>query len=360
MKRIILGLTCILVSYFSFSQITVTDVDLFDIGDIIHLGVDDNANINVGNVGQNQNWDFSLLQNTDGFILNILDVTGTPYDQLYPNANLCIEDGGDLIYIDKSSNAVDMLGIGDSVFQEPMMIFPLPLMYGSYHIDGPVMVLDSIVGGPIVDILLTSQGISASLLTFGSAHIADSLSIKFEMISEFNVDAEGVMTLPMGSFDALRVKTERTTSTDITVYCIDTNGGTNSGWYPLPFGNTEIETSYNWFSNNINANFSLVEVTLDSIGNPDEGVTFLTGPVNILDDVGENIFSVFPTPASYTITIQSIGVTHAILTDINGREVMSLDFVGHKELDLSNLDRGTYLLQLITKEGEITKKIILD
>ena len=104
----------------------------------------------------------------------------------------------------------------------------------------------------------------------------------------------------------------------------------------------------------------MVEVTLDSIGNPDEGVTFLTGPVNILDDVGENIFSVFPTLASYSITIQSIGVTHAILTDINGREVMSLDFVGHKELDLSNLDRGTYLLQLITKEGETTKKIILD
>ena len=115
------------ISFLGFSQITVTDVNLLEIGDVIYLADDDNTIVNIGSAGQNQTWDFSALQSNDSWMMEVVDPTTTPFDHLYPNANLCIIDDGDFIYCNKSSSSVSMLGIGDSVFQQGMAIISLPL-----------------------------------------------------------------------------------------------------------------------------------------------------------------------------------------------------------------------------------------
>jgi len=349
-------------SVIAFSQITVTDANLLGIGDIIYLADDDNTIVNIGAPGQNQTWNFSTLQSVNVSDLTCLTTVGSPFEQLYPNANLVVKDEGDLIYINKSSSGVSMLGIGDSVFQQPMMIIPLPLTYGLSFTDGPLLVLDSLIGGPMVNVLLTSQGLSAALLTFGAAHIADSLSIQLEMTTEFEVDGEGIMILPMGSFDALRVMIDRTTDTDISVYCIDTNGGANSGWYPLPFGNSDTETLYQWYSNNTNTKFTIAEVTVDSVGNPETGITFLTTSINSLDCVNIDYINIFPIPTTYNVTItsESNEEVHAILSDINGREVKKFKFTNSTTLNLSNLEKGIYLLTLQTEKGRLVKRLIIE
>jgi len=350
------------ISVVGVSQITVTDTDFLDVGDIIYLADDDITIVNLGSPGQSQTWDFSSLQNMNIYDLNCLSTVGSPFEQLYPNANLVIKDEGDLIYINKSTTGVNMLGIGDSVFQQPMMIIPLPLTYGLSYTDGPILVLDSLIGGPMVDFLLTSQGLSAALLTFGAAHVADSLSIQLEMTTQFEVDGEGIMMLPMGSFDALRVKIDRTSVPNISVYCIDTNGGTNSGWYPVPFGGTETETLYQWYSNNTNTKFALAEVFLDSIGNPGTGISFLTNSISSLDNIEVDYITVFPIPATYNVTIISENneEVDAVLSDINGREVKRFRFTNSTVLNLSDLEKGTYLLNLRTHKGILTKKLIVE
>ncbi|MBT6808448.1 MAG: T9SS type A sorting domain-containing protein [Flavobacteriales bacterium] len=349
-------------SVIAFSQITVTDADLLGVGDIIYLADDESTIVNIGSAGQNQTWDFSALQSMDSWSMEVVDPTTTPFDQLYPNANLCIIDDGDFIYCNKSTSGVSMLGIGDSVYQQALTVIPLPLSYSFSYTEGPILVLDSLIGGPMVDLLLTSQGLSAALLTFGAAHVADSLSIKLEMTTSFNVDGEGVISIPMGSFDALRVMIERTTVTDISVYCIDTNGGANSDWYPVPFGNPETEKSCQWFSNNINTKFALAEVILDSVGNPETGTTFLTTSINSLDNIEVSHINIFPIPSTYNVTItsESNEEVNAILSDINGREVKRFEFTNSITLNLSDLEKGTYLLNLKTNKDILTKKLIIE
>ena len=352
------------ISFVGISQITVTDAELLDVGDVIYLANDDNTIVNIGSAGQNQTWDFSALQSNDSWMMEVVDPTTTPFDHLYPNANLCIIDDGDFIYCNKSSSSVSMLGIGDSVFQQGLPIITLPLSYSYTSTEGPLLVLDSLIGGPMVDFLLTSQGLSASLLTFGAAHVADSLSIEVESTTSFNVDAEGTMILPMGSFDALRVRIDRTITSSISVYCIDTTaGGLNSDWYPLSFGGgSETESFYHWYSNDASTKFTLAEVFLDSLGNLETGVSFLTTSINSLEKIEIDYINIFPIPTTYNVTITSERNEEVVanLSDINGRELMNFVFVNSTELDLSNLEKGIYILHLNTKEGNISKKLIIE
>ena len=51
----------------AFSQITVTDNDIIDIGDNIYEAIDDvsGSAIQIGPGGANQTWDFSFLQENE-------------------------------------------------------------------------------------------------------------------------------------------------------------------------------------------------------------------------------------------------------------------------------------------------------
>ena len=350
------------ISFVVISQITVTDADLLGVGDIVYLADDESTIVNLASPGQNQTWDFSNLQTDDSWDMSVVSPQATQFSASYPTADMCIVEQGDFIYCNKSSTSVNMLGVGDSVFQHPLILVPLPLSYGFNSTDGPTLILDSLIGGPSVNLLLASQGLSAALLTFGAAHVADSLSIQVEMTAQFNVDAEGVMILPIGSFDALRLRVDRTTIPSIEVYCIDTNGGTNSGWYPVPFGSTETESFYQWYSNDVSAKFILSEVSLDSIGNPETGITFLTNSINSLDNIEVNYINIFPIPSTYNVTItsESNEEVNAILSDINGREVKRFEFTNSITLNLSDLEKGTYLLNLKTNKDILTKKLIIE
>jgi len=360
MKSNILIVALSFTSLLSFSQITITDNNLLEIGDIIYLATDETNSVNIGSSGQNQTWDFSNLQNTESWSMEVVDPIITPFDQLYPNANLCIIDDGDFIYCNKNSGGIDMLGIGDSVAQQSIKLIPLPLFFSSSFTDGPVNAIDSIIGGPMVDILLSSQGLSASLLTFGAAQVADSLSVQLELTTDFEVDGEGIMILPSGSFDALRVKIERTTVPNISIYCIDTNGGINSGWYPLSFGGgAETELMYQWYSNDLNSKFTLAEVYMDSVGNPETGVSFITNSVSNLESLEIDNINIYQNPLSYflSITCEDNEIVEANLSDINGRLIKSFKFTKSLDLDLSKFKKGTYILHLNSKKGYLSKKI---
>ena len=176
------------------------------------------------------------------------------------------------------------------------------------------------------------------------------------------------MNLPMGSFDALRVKIDRITEANINVYGIDTNGGTNSGWYPIPSNLIPIleeinETSYHWYSNNTNTKFTLAEVIIDDLGNPETGISFVTDTIiNSLEKIEIDYINIFPIPTTYNVTITSERNEEVVanLSDINGRELMNFVFVNSTELDLSELNKGIYILNLNTKEGSISKKLIIE
>jgi hypothetical protein len=363
MKTKLFTIALALLGLKTFSQITVTDNDILSIGDIMHIAETDSidSSINIGNSGPNQNWDFSTLQITNVETLQCIDPNGTPHSQYYPNANLCIEESGDYLYFNKSSSKVEMLGEGDSVFQQPIVVLPLSLTYGATYTDGPIMMLDSIIGGPVVNLILSSQGITANMISLGAAHTADTLNIQLEFVTDFDVDAWGSMTIPMGTFNCLRLKIERTSNSIIQVYCSDTITGNGSGWYTLPWSDLDQEISYQWWSNDVSAKFALAEVQVDSIGNIDNSVRFLHNSASNIQNASVNSIKAYPIPTTYMLYIDTDAKKADYkIYDMTGQMVLHKAFSTNKTLNLSNIKKGTYLLHITTEKGSITKKVIVE
>ena len=357
------------IGFTAFAQITVTDAHVPSIGDVFHqtsntLG--GGSSINPGSPGTNQTWDFSSLQVQNTITSQCLSPNGTPHALSYPNANLCIEEGGDYSYFNKSANKVEFLGEGDSAFQQPLVVLPLPLTYGHTSTDGPIAIVDSvIIITTVIAIGLAAQGITATMLSGGLAHTIDTINITVDMTTEFNVDAWGSMTIPMGTFDCLRLKLEITPDAQAQAYCTDTStGGSNSGWYPAPsvaqFFELENETSYQWWSDNPNTKFLLADMPVDEFGNASE-VTFLHNAANSLNNAEIPAVNIYPVPTTYNLNIEikDARATYKMY-DIGGNMILESNFSNSTKVDLSNIAKGTYLLNISTERGSITKKIIVE
>tara|TARA_B100001939_G_scaffold306428_1_gene285954 strand:- start:276 stop:1379 length:1104 start_codon:yes stop_codon:yes gene_type:complete len=367
MKKLILLLYLILISVISIkAQITITGTNMLNIGDVINQSEDLNTNINIGSSGQGQSWDFSQLSSDDNWNINVIDPISSPFNSNYPSADVCIMDNGEFIYANKNSSGIYLLGSGDSILQNPLLIVPLPLTFGASFIDGPYSVLDSSIYGNL-NLLLpiwfgTSLDSIALLVTGGQAHIPDTLKFQSIVEQDFLVDADGNITLPMGTYDCVRVRQEMTTNTSGSIYFIDTLTGLNSGWYQIPGVSTDNEIMYRWFSNDQNTNFSLVEVAVDANGNQNGSVIFLDNSPTLLTNIlPDGLFNIYPIPANDNIVVSSkLKDISLKVYDVSGKQIKSINFDNTLELDLSNYKSGTYLLQLQTREGFYYKNIILE
>ena len=346
---------------FSYSQITVTDMDIMGVGDVVYLSEAFNANISLGNSGTNQTWDFSSLQPSYTEVFDIISPVGTPFYSSYPLSNICVDIDGDFLYFNKSNTGILALGQGDSVFQQPTMFMPLPLNYGDSHIDGPVTIMDSLIGGPTVNLLLVSQGLSASLLSMGAAQVADSINILVNMTNTFNVDAYGSVIMPNGTFNALRVQTSISTLSDVLVYCTDTLTGAGSGWYSTPFSTTTYEYGYYFMSDDPSVRFALVEVSTDSALNI-EAVSYLSEPpLSSNYDISSEI-NVYPVPTTYDLFIESTGskiLDKVELFDLGGRLILSSNSGSKIKLDISEVKKSIYILKVYSEGSFVQKKIVV-
>ena len=364
MKKLLLILFSTFFTLASFGQITVTDTDVVSIGDIFYLSETNSIGslINPGLSGPNQNWNFSSLQVVNIETSECINPNGTPHHLYYPNSNLCIKESGDYLYFNKSSTKVEFLGEGDSIFQEPIVVLPLPLTYGSTYTDGPIMMLDSVIGGPVVNIMLASQGITAQMLSGGAAHTVDTINIKVDFLTDFDVDAWGAMTIPMGTFDCLRLKIERTSNSQIMAFCSDTITGTGSGWYPLQFPDIEQEITNQWWSDNVNTRFALAEMQVDSIGSIDGNIRFLHNTASNMEETGIPFsIKIYPVPANYELTIEAGNAkVNYKMYDITGSKVLENNFSNSTKLDLSQLAKGSYFLDITTKNKTVRKKVVIE
>ena len=346
---------------FSYSQITVTDMDIMGVGDVVYLSEDFNANISLGNSGTNQTWDFSSLQPSYTEVFDIISPVGTPFYSSYPLSNICVDIDGDFLYFNKSNTGILALGQGDSVFQQPTMFMPLPLNYGDSHIDGPVTIMDSLIGGPTVNLLLVSQGLSATLLSMGAAQVADSINILVNMTNTFNVDAYGSVIMPNGTFNALRVQTSISTLSDVLVYCTDTLTGAGSGWYSTPFSTTTYEYGYYFMSDDPSVRFALVEISTDSALNI-EAVSYLSEPpLSSNYDISSEI-NVYPVPSTYDLFIESTGskiLDKVELFDLGGRLILSSNSGSKIKLDISEVKKSIYILKVYSEGNFVQKKIVV-
>jgi len=341
------------------AQIIVTDVDLMSIGDIIYQAHDTvpAPSISIGNAGPNQTWDFSSLQEMETETIEVISPVGTLYASMHPTANLCIEMDNDLLYLDKTSNGVEMVGFGD--LSVNMLMTPLPLTYNLTHQDGPNTIMDSVFANPG----LLDHSFAPVISSNPLYDQIDSLKIKAVITSNFNVDAWGEVIIPLGNYDALRLKVEETTSTEFYTYC--STAGLGGGWFSaqafFPI-ETEIANRYQWWSNDPMFKFMLAELEVDSLDNV-EAASFLIAPfTNSVSDLPTNNFNIYPIPATNNLTIdaQNNELTSLELVDVTGKLILEKEFTQSTNFDVSLIAKGMYFLNLETVEGKITKQIIIE
>jgi len=345
----------------ALAQITVTDTDIIEVGDVIYQASDSipSTFITIGNSGANQSWDFSSLQEMETETIEVISPVGTLYGSMYPNANLCIEMDDDLLYLDKTSNGVEMVGFGNLPVN--MLMIPLPLTYNLIHQDGPNTIMDSVFANSGLFDNSLAPVISSNPLY----DQVDSLKIKVVITSDFNVDSWGNVTIPLGSFDALRLKVEETTTTEFYTYC-SSSAGLGGGWFSaqafLPI-ETEIANRYQWWANDPMFKFMLAELEVDSLDNVEKATFLIENPMPAaINDEYAQMVSVYPIPTSDKLIIESksSNLTDLTLFDVMGKLVFSDKFSGTTQIDLTQMSKGIYYLHLKTTEGELTKKIIVE
>ena len=365
----------------ALGQITVTEADIIDVGDIFYQANDTlpAASISAGNAGANQTWNFSSLQVHEYDTTEILNPSVTPFASSHPTANLCIEDDGGYVYIKKDANGAFILGVDDIVLDPSLLYIPLPLNSTTTGSTIPITI-DSTIFDPAVLSFIISDTLAPYISYPIVTDKIDSLRVIVTESSDYEVDAWGQLNIQLGTFDCLRLKTERDITSTFMAYC--SNSSSSSGaWYNLPLAlippstlsvfnlvlanlgfDPESFITYQWWTDNSNIKFALVEMNIDSLGNI-KTVDFLHTPIpGAVNDKYAQMVSVYPIPASNKLIIKSEGsyLTDLTLLDVMGKLVFSDKFKGTRQIDLTQISKGLYYLNLRTAEGELTKKIIIE
>ena len=362
MKTKFLFFSMIFVAANLFSQITVLNSDIVDIGNNVYEALDTTSGsaVQIGASGPNQIWDFSNLQQNEVNITQYVDPNSTSFGFLYPTANICTIDEQNT-YFRKSLSGVEIVGFDDTPLINPLLVLPLPLTYPMQFSSGPELAINQTEAN---DFLPDSL---ALFVSSGAAQRLDSIKVEVVLESSFNVDAWGNVIIPMGAFPALRLAVSSSSTQTILLYCTDTLFGISSGWYPAPSqlfpSETETDYSYQWWSNDPAVKFSLVNIDVDEYGYNDGEITFLTNSVNLVNEPNRNQdFIIYPIPATYFVNVRSAnkGITDLKLLDINGKIVLRDQFVASTRLSLLSLPRGVYYIDLSSENRSLTKTIIVE
>jgi len=261
--------------------------------------------------------------------------------------------------MNKDNTGIYVLGESDAVLPAPTMFMPLPLTYGSTHVDGPVSVEDQMYSGWQLNWYYPDT--LAPLFTGGTCHTIDSALVSASITNTFDVDGWGTATMPDGNdYDALRVMVEQDYTYTVQIYCTDTLTGTGSGWFPGG-GDSDLTNEIHFVSNHPDIRYSLVTLKMDSTYVESAG--FLNGSaLSSVNTIESNIFNVYPIPSSYEITVQTNNLSNNKyeLFDLNGKLVKENNFYQSAQINLSNLAQGTYLLKLHDENGYVNKKIIVE
>jgi hypothetical protein len=376
MIRFLLLSTILLTGFLTAnSQIVVDDRTLPEVGDTLAL-LSDNlpTGIVVGSPGADRFWDFSSLQAP--FVQNSIykdAQEGQAFDR-FPSADLLIGEEGLLeAYYRVDDGRLrelgffgsDPFGFGLSAvgkYSTPYIIKDTPMMYGD-RTEQQTSLLFPIAGDQLPDTLLDLLPLTP-----------DSIRLRVELESEFDVDAWGLAVVGNQDFDVLRQKrTEyRTLRIDALVPGFPTWTDITLIIENLLPGLVSNDTTYSYhFYDNENIQ-PIVVLTVDEddeILRADFIPTEMMTPVQEFVDNGRSKLFVYPNPTlgpirfdflhfprgKYTIRIMSIlGVT------VWEKNVM-IDGDKTVAADIRTLRRGTYLYSLSDENNKrlFTKRLVV-
>lgn len=161
----------------------------------------------------------------------------------------------------------------------------------------------------------------------------------FKMVVSTNADAWGTLKIPMGSFNALRVKTE-------THIVVKMEGKTGKLPYvSIPgFDQDEIEPSYTWYTNN-KGHYIASYYPLD------DEMEYMVSSLSINNDISKNTDIKVNNPFNDQLTLKNNSNTNYLITliDLSGKQIFNQKIEPNSTttIDATQLPSGVYSLQLL-------------
>lgn len=341
MKQIYLPLVLIL-SFLATSnaQISLLSTDMSNVGDQIVRYIDSIPSYGPGSAGANQTWDFSGAPNEFTETTNVLTVGATPYASTFSGSSYAMQGNTNsyLYFTETASSFItdgvagDLLGTGELIeapFSPSLTLHEFPRTYADFYSDtyGFVAEADGSTFSPPVDMVrLTHTGT-----------VYDT------------TDGYGTLITPIGSYNALRVKT-----TSYTRNIIEFKLFPFSSWSEL---SDELSTavSYSWHAKQ--EKLAIAEYSYDSIGNPGRLIYSTVPPVinvGIVSNESSSKTFLYPQPANDRMQVGGLDATADMYTaevyGIAGNKIWE-GKLEQNYLDVSDLTVGSYLLRIRNSDG---------
>jgi type IX secretion system substrate protein len=331
------------------AQIVINSNNILGVGDRVIQAADDapEADILPGEAGEDKTWDFKNLQISSTDTMLFLLPTSTPYWTEFPDANIAMLMVGDsaYVYFDKNTSNLTMLGIALE-YEELGGVVAAAVEPGELFLEFPYEYGYN-----------TNETFAYNFKGGSTMTGIDSVRIKRVTVKNSNVDAWGSMSVPMGTYEALRVH--------------ETRNITDSIWGKVPFFGWQLisvepsnEERYIWWSNDPSIGYILVNLNIDPENGEVMSADFMAEPtfVGIEIAAADMGIDLYPNPVSDYLLINNKNdrsLDYSIY-DISGRRINQGIVNGGSEMKIhtSNLKAGIYFLRLENDKYTNTSKII--
>ena len=341
---VLFQLFCIVFMQSINAQITVGQNDMPSAGDTVYYGTSAISNFDPLQTGASFTWDFSDLTALNNRSDTFLTIAQTPviYNVVFNLliANLaCINQsppsfGGGITVTDyydfykKSSSGYKKIGFGASIngvytpvkYDFPELYYTFPLNYAD------------------ADSSVSSYGMSIP----SNGYFGQTINRKF------NVDGWGILIIPYGTFQVLRVKT--TLNITDTIYSETFQFGYNI--------DRPIAYEYYWIANNLKGH--ALKISKNGMANTAEFLDSLSySNINISNI--EPLIEVYPNPVNDKVYFNLNGEKYnIIITNMMGQVVFSATTSEKTTvIETSHYTAGVYCAKIVNKSHYIVKKFIV-
>ncbi len=377
MKKYLLFLTTIFVTFVAFGQITVTNTVFPQVGDVYYTSNEGpNTSVMITAAGPNQTWIYDQFQPNFVDTSEILTASQGTVGADYPTADILLPLGGpNEGYAKNSGNQLELIGVyggigfGGGGFNVPLsptsILLNTPMTYSS-----------------------TFQDQNSSFVSFDPQDfpplqaLLDSLLPPFVTVDSIRniqttdrtdeVDAWGTLTTNHGTFDVLRVKKYSITDRNIEVK-IPVLGWVDPATFgaQIPFAGLDTTLAYDFVS--ATEKVAIMSVNVDDITGTLLSVRYKVDPSEVVatgveDEIDNGSYiNAYPNPAINAIDIEIVlekagNYTIDVYNILGIKQASKIEYVNGRtisRLDISHLSKGNYLYSISNDQGEIlfTKRL---
>jgi hypothetical protein len=354
-----LSLITLILSTFSFAQITVNSSDFATGGDTVRISITNGTGLDFSTTGPNKNWDFSSLVPTSQFLDTFHTTSTIPLFAQFVFGNFAPTKYKASYFKDATSLPLSQLTFLpvtiNNIFQytrltaDSMTSVGYSMVINNNEIPYKSDTIEKNYDFPI-QYGNTTYSRGYTKIDMNPVYNA---ILKQHRVHSSSVDGWGSIKTPYGTFNALRIKHEiiEIDSISLTVASFPTT---------LPLQNP-LRREYEWWTNGEKA--PILKISTSET----QGIENITavqyrdiyrGLDASLINLKSNSILFFPNPSSEDLTIINDGSIKKIeITDLQGNKVIEFEDLKSQsnKINIAILQKGFYLLQIETSKGTIVQ-----